>query len=74
MTGKQGIAMSPKPKKKGSDTPAMKTVAVRATVTWAEWLERAAKFLRTDSAKLLDSAAVEYVKARGFDEPAPPRL
>jgi hypothetical protein len=74
MTGSKGVNMSPKPKRPESKQPEMKTVGVRSTRAWADWLERGAKFCRTDTAKLLDSAAVDYLKARGFDEPAPPRL
>jgi len=28
----------------------------------------------TDSSKLIDAALVDYLKAKGFDEPAPPRF
>jgi hypothetical protein len=36
-------------------------------------VERGADFCRTDVAKLVDAALVEYLKQRGFDEPAPRR-
>ena len=51
-----------------------KTVGVRATGEWAAWLERGARYCRTDVAKLLDAAAVEYLKARGFNEAPPERV
>lgn len=54
--------------------PPKKTVGIRSTLEWADWLERAADFCRTDVAKLVDASLVEYLKARGFDEPPPPRL
>ena len=38
---------------------------------WRAWVERAAAFCRTDAAKLVDAALVDYLKQRGFEEPAP---
>lgn len=51
-----------------------KTIGVRATGEWAEWIERAARHCRTDIAKLIDAAVVDYVRARGFDEAPPERI
>lgn len=53
---------------------AVKQVGIRATFEWAEWLERAAKFCRTDTAKLIDAALIDFLRAKGFEEEAPPRL
>jgi hypothetical protein len=36
-------------------------------------VNRAAKFCRTDVAKLIDAALIKYLKDGGFDEPPPPR-
>jgi hypothetical protein len=64
-----------RPKKSiGKKVAGPKTVGVRASAEWAEWLERAAKHCRTDVAKLIDNSVVDYVKARGFDEPPPDRV
>ena len=60
------------PKKASAKPP--KTVGVRTTAEWAEWLERGARHCRTDIAKLIDAAVVDYVKARGFDETPPVRI
>lgn len=60
-----------KPKKSQTS---IRQVGIRATEEWAGWLERAAAFCRTDTSKLIDAALVDYLKAKGFDEPAPPRL
>jgi hypothetical protein len=51
-----------------------RTVGVRASGEWAAWIERAAKHCRTDVAKLIDNAVVEYAKARGFEEIPPERI
>jgi hypothetical protein len=64
----------PKRQAKGSEPPKPKTIGVRATGEWADWIERAARHCRTDVAKLIDAAVAEYVKVRGFDEPPPERI
>ncbi|WP_165073262.1 hypothetical protein [Paludisphaera rhizosphaerae] len=48
-------------------------VTLRGTPEWKEWVERGAGHCRTDVAKLIDAALVDYLRAKGFDEPAPPR-
>ncbi len=63
-----------RPKKAGDKKPGgMKTVAVRATVEWADYVERGAEHCRTDVAKLFDAAVIEYLRARGFTETPPKR-
>jgi hypothetical protein len=46
---------------------------IRCTPAWREWVEAGAEYCRTDSAKLVDAALVDYLKARGFDQLAPKR-
>jgi len=48
-------------------------MTIKGRPEWRAWVERAADFCRTDVAKLVDAALVEYLKQRGFDEPAPRR-
>jgi uncharacterized protein (DUF1778 family) len=61
--------------KKGSETDLeIRTIGVRATKGWADWLERAAKHNRITVASFLDRAAAEHAKETGFDELPPPRL
>jgi hypothetical protein len=74
MLGTLDRSMGRPKRKRTSKSDVMKTVGVRCTVEWAEWLERAAQFCRLDQAKLLDISVADYLKARGFDEPPPPRL
>ena len=74
-TGKTGIVLSPKPKSKNTKREvATKQVGIRATTEWAAWLERAAAYCRTDMAKMIDAALIDYRKAKGFDEPPPIRI
>jgi hypothetical protein len=63
-----------RPKKGKKKVPGSRTVGVRATAEWADWLERLAKHNRTDIAKVLDAAATHYAKATGFNEPPPERV
>jgi hypothetical protein len=67
-----GADLMARPKKGKPRGP--RTIGIRTTGEWADWIERAARFCRTDIAKLIDAAVAEYVKARGFDEPPPERI
>jgi hypothetical protein len=64
----------PKKQEKKAEPMKPKTVAVRATGEWAAWVERGAKHCRTDTAKLIDAALAEYLKAHGFSEAPPERI
>lgn len=52
----------------------LRTIGVRGTAEWADWLERLARHNRTDVAKVLDAAAKQYAVSTGFDEPPPERV
>lgn len=54
-------------------TPRPTAMTIKGRPEWREWVERGAEFCRTDVAKLVDAALVEYMKQRGFDEPPPRR-
>ena len=41
-------------------------LTVRGGEEWRKWLERGADHCRTDVAKLVDAAVVEYLKVRGL--------
>lgn len=70
-----GITMAkPKARKTKADDKEIRTIGVRSTNAWAEWLERAAKHSRTTVASFLDRAAAELAKGNGFDEAPPERL
>jgi len=62
----------PKQKPAG-DNPRPTALTIKGRPEWRAWVKRAAAFCRTDAAKLVDAALVEYLKQRGFDEPAPRR-
>jgi hypothetical protein len=63
-----------RPKKQAKPEPKARTIGVRSSAEYAEWVERAAKHCRTDVAKLIDAALAEYARARGFDELPPDRV
>lgn len=62
-------------KRKTGKIPAPKprTIGVRASGEWAEWVERAAKHDRASIAGFLDRAAAFYARSIGFTEPPPER-
>jgi hypothetical protein len=53
--------------------PRPTALTIKGRPEWRDWVDRGAEFCRTDVAKLVDAALVEYLKQRGFDEPAPKR-
>jgi hypothetical protein len=48
-------------------------VTVKGSPEWREWVNRGARHCRTEVAKVIDAALVDYFKARGFTEEAPER-
>jgi hypothetical protein len=64
----------PEPRRGGrraSEKPTALTI--KGTLEWRDWVDRGARHCRTDVAKLVDAALLEYLKARGFTEEAPER-
>jgi hypothetical protein len=59
--------------KAAQENPRPTAMTIKGRPEWRDWVERGAEFCRTDVAKLVDAALVEYLKQRGFDEPAPKR-
>jgi hypothetical protein len=71
------IAQECRPWTEADDAPlptGFKTISARCSSEWADWLERGAKYCRTDVAKLIDTAVVKYLRAEGFDDPPPERV
>jgi hypothetical protein len=48
-------------------------ITIRGSKEWRDWVERGSEHCRTDSSKLIDIALAFYLKAQGFNEPAPKR-
>jgi hypothetical protein len=48
-------------------------ITIKGSLEWRDWVDRGASHCRTDVAKLVDSALVDYLRARGFTEEAPER-
>jgi len=59
---------------KGKPSSVPRTVVVRGTGEWADWVERGAKHCRTDVSKLIDAALAAYLRDQGFSEPPPERM
>jgi hypothetical protein len=63
-----------RPKKAEKKGLRPRTVGVRASGEWADWVEELAKHCRTDIAKLIDSALAAHAKAVGFGKTPPERV
>jgi len=48
-------------------------LTIRCTEAWRKWVEDGAEHCRTNTSQLIDVALIDYLKARGFDAPAPKR-
>lgn len=59
---------------KAKPVPNFRTIGVRVSEEYAEWLTRAAKHDRTTIATFLDKAATDRAAAIGFSEPPPDRI
>jgi hypothetical protein len=68
-------AKRPRPAKAAKKPSGAKPTAltIRGNLDWREWVERGANHCRTDVAKLVDAALIDYLKARGFAEIPPER-
>jgi hypothetical protein len=62
------------PKNKERTEPGFRTVGIRVSNAYADWLERVAKQDRATIAGFLDRAAADRAKAIGFDEVPPERI
>ena len=55
-----------------SPGPRPTALTIKGTPEWRKWVDRGADHCRTDVAKLVDAALIEYLKVKGFVE-APPK-
>jgi hypothetical protein len=65
----------PKAKTQTASKAAPKPTAltIKGNPDWREWVDQGASFCRTDVAKLVDAALVDYLKAKGFTKLPPER-
>lgn len=71
-----GLSSMARPKKvrDGSGPTKRPTAfAIKGSLEWRSWVEGGAEHCRTDVSKLIDAALVEYLKARGYENPPPKR-
>ena len=61
-------------KKQEAKPSGPRTIGVRSSADWADWLDRLARHCRTDVAKVIDAALARHARAEGFDEPPPERV
>ena len=72
MTKKKAIRAKPAAVKPQAERKAI-AVVIKGGSDWKAWLEGLAAYRRTDVAKVIDEALVEYAKAKGYDQEAPRR-
>lgn len=69
-----GLATMGRKKRPATDQPRPgPALTIKGSGDWASWVREGAEFCRTDVSKLVDAALIDYLRARGFDKPAPPR-
>jgi hypothetical protein len=62
------------PKNKERPDPGFRTIGIRASAAYADWLTRAADYDRVTIAAFLDKAAADRASQIGFTEPPPRRI
>lgn len=70
-----GSAVMAKAKKtiQGEPSP-LRTIGIKASTEWAEWLERLARHQRTTVASLIDRALAEHARSVQFEDQPPERI
>jgi hypothetical protein len=63
-----------RPKKDAKRLPGPRTIGVRASGEWADWVDQFAEHCRTDVAKLIDEALAAHAKVREFNKVPPKRV
>ena len=59
--------------KSAKDKP-LRTIGIKASTEWADWLERFAKHQRTTVASLVDRSLASQAEVVGFAENPPERI
>jgi hypothetical protein len=70
-----GVAMAKKrPKNKAREGPGFRTIGIRVSDEYADWIAEASKFDRVTIAAFIDKAVAERAKAIGYQVPPPERI
>jgi hypothetical protein len=66
---------TPAPKAQPEPTagPRPTALTIKGNREWRAWVDRGAEHCRTDVAKVVDAALIEYFKSKGFGDPPPKR-
>lgn len=72
MAKKKAHGRSPKNKERSG--PGFRTIGIRVSAAYADWLANAARYDRVTIAAFLDRAAADRARAIGFDETPPERI
>jgi hypothetical protein len=60
--------------KKPANRPKPKTIGLRVSGEYGDWLDRLARKYRTTVAGLIDRAVAEWAASQGHEEPPPERM
>jgi hypothetical protein len=58
-------------RKRSGEKPTV--ITIKGNPAWRDWVDRGARFCRTDVAKLIDAALLVYLRDQGFGEKPPER-
>ena len=72
MGRKKAIRAKPAAVKPQTERKAI-AVVIKGGPDWKSWLDGLANHCRTDVAKVIDKALIQYAKSEGYDQEAPRR-
>jgi hypothetical protein len=67
-------AVMARSKSKPKGPAPLKTIGIKASVEWADWLEGLAKHQRTTVASLIDRALEQHAQSVGYKDAPPERI
>jgi hypothetical protein len=74
MAVREAVMGRPKRKLTGKSEPNFKTIGVRTSQEWADWLDGLARHYRTTVAGVIDRALAEWSEAEGYPVRPPERI
>ena len=66
-------AVMAEPKRKAKRKASYATVNIKASIEWKAWLDGLVRHCRSDAAKVIDQALIQYAKEEGYDKEVPQR-
>lgn len=73
MTPLSDLDMARTKKSAPKPEPKPTVISLKGSGEWRVWLQELSSHCRTDAAKVIDAALIDYAKTKGFMKKAPPR-